>query len=228
MAEYDNEELIRLKGWLASNGAAAAAGILLGVALLLGWYGWHWYSARQDAQAANMYVQVEQGLATDNVTPGLVNVVKSLESDYSGTPYASAAAMALAAYYVQQSKLDPASQHLHWAMKHASEKGMQQIARVRAARVLWAQNKPQAALKLLSADHPAAFDSLYSELEGDIQAAQGNRAAAYKSYQQALKSLPENAPRQSLQQKIAANAPADAQTVNNPAATQSDTASESQ
>lgn len=236
MAEYDNDEMMRLRSWWHSNGTGAAAGVLIAVVVLVGWYGWGWYSNRQAAQAADMYAQVEQGVRTDNVTPGLVNVVKSLENDYSGTPYASAAAMRLAAYYVEQSKLDPASEHLDWAMKHASEPGMQQIARIRAARVLWSQNKPKAALDLLSAQHPPAFDALYRELAGDIQAAQGDRKTAYQSYQQAIKSLPQGAPSQSLEQKMTAVAPADAQNADQnpgdnsgatPNAAQTDTASES-
>jgi len=210
MAEYSNEETARLKGWWASNGTAAVAGVLLGLVILVGWYGWNWYSERQDAQAADLYAQVEQGAASDNITSGLVNVVKSLENDYSGTPYASAAAMTLAAAYVRRDELDKAQTHLDWASDNASEKGMRQIARIRAARVQWAQNKPDAALKRLDAEHPPAFDALYSELAGDIHASQGKRAAAYADYQAAAKSLPQDVPSQMLEQKMAANAPVDA------------------
>lgn len=228
MAEYDDDEVARLRSWWASNGTAAVMGILLGVVVLAGWYGWNWYSNRQDAKAADMYVQIQQGVGAGNITPGLVNSVKSLEDSYSGTPYANAAAMTLAAYYVRNDKLDSAYPHLEWAMNHASEKGMRQIARIRAARVRWAQDKPDAALKLLAAKHPPAFDSLYEELAGDIHAAQGDRTAAHSAYAKALKSLPDNAPRQALQQKMAANAPADAKSAGNaPAATQTDQASDS-
>lgn len=229
MAEYDNDDVARLKSWWSSNGTAAVAGIVLGVVLLAGWYGWSWYSERQDAHAADLYAQIEQGVATKNVTSGLVNGVKSLEDNYAGTAYASAAAMTLAAYYVRKDKLDSAYPHLDWAMQNASEKGMRQIARVRAARVRWAQGKPAAALKLLAAKHPAAFDALYEELTGDIHAAQGDRAAAHSAYAKAIKSLPENASPQALQQKMAANAPADANTAGAvPAAKPTDSMSDSQ
>lgn len=229
MAEYDNDEVARLKQWWSSNGTAAVTGILIGVVLLAGWYGWGWYSNRQDAQAADLYTQIEQGVQADNVTPGVINGVQSLEDDYSGTPYASAGAMTLAAYYVKNDKLDKAYTHLSWAMDNASEKGMRQIARVRAARVAWAQGKPDAALKLLSAKHPPAFDSLFAELTGDIHADQGQREAAHSAYEQALNNLPEDAPRQALQQKLAASAPADENTAgNSPAAKPTDPESDSQ
>lgn len=230
MAEYDDDdEVARLKRWWASNGSAAVFGILLGVVLLGGWYGWNWYNDRQDTHAANLYAQIEQGVSNQNVTSGVVNGVKSLEDDYSGTPYASAGAMTLAAYYVRNDKLDSAYTHLEWAMHNADESGMRQIARIRAARVRWAQGQSDAALKLLAADHPPAFDALYEELTGDIHADRNDRAAAYKAYSQAIEHLPDNAPRKTLQQKMAANAPADAKTAGDaPAATQTDQASNAQ
>lgn len=209
MAEYDNnEELASLSRWWAKNGTAAIIGVLIGLLVIGGWYGWGWYSNRQDAQAADLYAQVQHGIATDNVTGGVDNIVEKLKNDYSRTPYAGAAALAMGGYYVDQNKLGKAEHELDWAMHNAKGKGIAQIATVRKARVLWAENKPDAALKLLNQDHPAAFDSLYAELAGDIHAAQGDRDAARAAYKKALAALPADASKQMLQQKLNANAPA--------------------
>lgn len=209
MAEHDNnEELANLTRWWSRNGTAAIIGVLIGLVAIGGWYAWGWYSNRQDARAADMYAQVQHGISTDNITSGVDNLVSTLESDYSGTPYAGAAALAMAGYYVDQNKLDKAESQLDWAMQNAAGKGIRQIATVRKARVLWARNKPDAALELLGQDHPASFDSLYAELTGDIQAAQGDRQAAHAAYKKALAKLPPDAPKQMLQQKLDQNAPA--------------------
>ncbi|MGB7756667.1 MAG: tetratricopeptide repeat protein [Salinisphaera sp.] len=209
MADYDNnEELASLARWWSKNGTAAIIGVLIGLLAIGGWYAWGWYSNRQDAQAADMYAQVQHGISTHNVTGGIDNIVEKLKNDYSGTPYAGAAALAMAGYYVGQSKLDKAAAELDWATKNADGKGIRQIATVRKARVLWAENKPDAALKLLNQDHPASFDSLYAELAGDIHAAQGDRQAAHAAYEKALAKLPPNAPKQMLQHKLKQNAPA--------------------
>ncbi|MGN8159200.1 YfgM family protein [Salinisphaera sp. RV14] len=211
MADYDdNEELASLTRWWSRNGTAAIIGVLIGLLAIGGWYAWGWYSNRQDAHAADMYAQVQHGISTDNVTAGVDNLVSTLESDYSGTPYAGAAALAMAAYQVHQDKLDKAAAQLDWAMKNAKGEGIRQIAAVRKARVLWAENKPDAALKLLKQDHPASFDSLYAELAGDIHAAQGDRKAAHAAYKKALAKLPPDASRHMLEQKLHQNAPASA------------------
>lgn len=209
MAEFDdNDELARLRQWWASNGAALVIGALVGLLALGGWYGWHWYQNRQAAQAADIYAQIEHGIDTDNVTAGVVDVVGKLEAHYSGTPYAAGAALDIAAYYVKQKQYDKAGKQLDWALNNANNDGIRNIARVRKARVLWAQSKPKAALQLLNTQHPDSFDSLYAELAGDIHAAQGDRTAAYQSYQQALQSLPQDAPSQPLQTKMSNVAPA--------------------
>ncbi|KEZ75847.1 YfgM family protein [Salinisphaera hydrothermalis] len=211
MADYDNnEELASLARWWSKNGTAAIVGVLIGLLAIGGWYAWGWYSNRQDAQAADMYAEVQQGISAQNVTGGIDNIVEKLKSDYSGTPYAGAAALSMASYYVDQKKLDKAAAELDWAIKNADGKGIREIATVRKARVLWAQKKPDAALKLLNRDHPASFDSLFAELAGDIHAAQGDDAAAHAAYKKAMSHLPSDAPKQMLQHKLDQTAPAKA------------------
>lgn len=209
MADYDdNEELANLGRWWSRHGTAAIVGVLIGLLAIGGWYAWGWYSNRQDAQAADMYAKVEHGISTNNVTGGVEHIVDKLKDNYSRTPYAGAATLNMANYYVDQNKLDKAADELDWAMHNADGKGIRQIATVRKARGLWAQHKPDAALSLLDHDHPAAFDSLYAELAGDIHAAQGNRKAAHAAYKKALAGLPSDMPKQMLQHKLNANAPA--------------------
>lgn len=203
MAEFeDNEELAGLIRWWSRNARSVIVGLIIGLIAVGGWYGWHWYRHRQDAQAADMFAKVQHAISTQNVTGGVKHLVDKLKSDYSGTPYAGAAALRLAAYDVGQQHLKEAASQLDWAMEHAEGKGMRSIARARKARVLWAEKKPKAALALLNQNHPAAFNALYAELAGDIQAAEGDVAAAHKSYKTALDSLPPNTPSQLLQRKL--------------------------
>ncbi|MES1927306.1 tetratricopeptide repeat protein [Salinisphaera sp. T31B1] len=210
MAEFDdNEELTRFKHWWSGNGAAVVIGLAIGIVVILGWQGWRWYQNNQAMSAANIYQQVERGVASGQVNDTVVKIVGQLQDDYSGTPYAADASMRLAGYYVQQKDYDKAREQLDWAMNNASREGIRNIARVRAARLAWTQGNADAALKLLDADHPESFDALYAELAGDIHAEQGDREAAYKAYQVALESLPPDTPRQPLETKLADNAPAD-------------------
>lgn len=220
MADYDNAELATARRWWQNNAGPAIVGIIVGIVLIGGWYGYDWYQTRQSTEAAKLYAQVATGIQADNVTGGLVNEVDRLQDDYSGTPYAAAGAMSLARYYVQQDAFDKARQRLTWAHENANDAGIRAIAGVRAARVEWAQNNAGAALALLDDDHPASFDALYNELAGDIHMAQGDRNAAHKAYQSALDTLPQDVARQPLVEKASAAAPLD--TANTQPSTSSD------
>jgi len=210
MAEFDNDEMSRLKRWWEGNGSALVIGVIVGLAVIIGWQGWNWYQNRQAAQAADIYQQVEQGMAGDSVDDNVLATVDRLKNDYSGTPYAADAALRLAGYYVEQQDYDKAREQLVWVSDNAANEGVGHIARVRAARLLWTQDKPDEALSLLDTDHPPAFDALYAETRGDILAARGDREGAYKAYQVALESLPPDIASRALETKIADNAPADA------------------
>lgn len=209
MAEFDdNDEVQKFRQWWASNGTSIVIGVLIAVLVVGGWYGWQWYTARQNTTAAHMYAEVQYGIASDQVTAGVENVYAKLKSDYSGTPYAGAATLLMSAYQMHKKHFDKAANELDWAMHHAKGAGIRQVATVRKARVLWAENKPKAALELLGKPHPAAFDSLFAELAGDIHAAEGDRKAAHQSYEKALAALPSGASNAVLERKLRMYAPA--------------------
>ncbi|MES1939880.1 hypothetical protein T5B8_06541 [Salinisphaera sp. T5B8] len=210
MSEFDNDEMNGLKRFWESNGSALMIGVVLGLAVIVGWQGWQWYQQRQATQAADVYQQVEQGLAGDSVDDSTLDAVARLKADYAGTPYAADAALRLAGIYVEQQDYDKAREQLGWASENAANEGVAHIARVRMARLLWTQDKPDDALALLDQAHPDAFNALYAEARGDILAARGDREGAYKAYQIALESLPADIASRALETKIADNAPADA------------------
>lgn len=212
MAEFDNEEANRLKRWWDDNGTAMVIGVSIGLLVVIGWQGWQWYQDRQAAAAAELYPQVEQAIANDQIDNTAVGLVDRLKSDYAGTPYAANAALRLAAYYVERDDYAKAREQLNWVMNNAANEGVAHIARVRAARLAWTQGQPDEALRLLDAAHPPSFVPLYAEVAGDIHAAQGDREAAHAAYQRALSSLPPGMPRRELESKLAYTAPAEPDT----------------
>ena len=210
MAEFDdNAQLTRFRQWWSANGTSILIGGLVGIVVIVGWQAWNWHAGNQAAEAASIYQQVDHGVATDQVNDTVVGVVSQLQQDYAGTPYAVDASLRLAGYYVAQQEYDKALELIQWVIDNGNNEGLRHVARVRAARLLWTQEQPDKALELLSVEHPASFDTLYAELAGDIHAAEGDREAAFKSYQVALETLPPDMPSDSLQTKRDDNAPAD-------------------
>lgn len=216
MAQFDdNDELARLKQWWANNGRGLIAGVALGCLIVAGWYGWNWYQARQARQAATLYEQVSVALKRDKLTAGAQDAIKRLKSDYTGTPYAVAAAMALGHYRVKNGVKNndegKASSQFAWAAKHARNDGMHDLARAREARALWHEGKAEKALKVLQSNKPApGFASLYAEIEGDILLAQGKRQRAHAAYEKALAKRSRYAPTRQLKAKLQLTTPAEA------------------
>jgi predicted negative regulator of RcsB-dependent stress response len=75
------------------------------------------------------------------------------------------------------------------------------IARLRLARVLIADGELDAAVAVVNqAESGSAFDALFTEVQGDIQHARGDLAAASDAYRQALAAMSPGSPERELLQ----------------------------
>jgi predicted negative regulator of RcsB-dependent stress response len=92
---------------------------------------------------------------------------------------------------------------LQWVIDHAKDSQSQDLARLHLAGVLLDEKNYAEALKLLSAKHDVAFESLYSDLKGDVLAIQGKPDEARTAYRTALDKLPkDNAARSIIEIKL--------------------------
>lgn len=204
MAESYNEDddLQRLKDWWRQNGLALILGVGAGLGGILAWQGWHMYVDRQGLAAAGHYAELQAALDRDQLGEPVEKAISALRADYPGTPYAAQGAMLYARALVDAERYDEAMAQLRWVVDYGDQAGLRHVARVRLARLLWAQDKTEQALGLLEHNPPDAFVSLYQELAGDIHAASGNRAAAQTAYGNALEHLPADADAAPLQRKL--------------------------
>lgn len=198
----DEEEQVEdLKRWFNENWKSLAAGLALGLALVGGWQGWTKYRDGRSAAASQLYGDLNKALQlskADEAKP----IADKLKDKYANTPYATLAALQLAANAANAQKLDEAAAELAWAAEHGSEKPLRQLARLRQARVLFGQGKTDEALKLVDQDG-GEYAALYSELRGDIAYTKGDRDTARTAYQAALDKLEADAANSArLQQKL--------------------------
>lgn len=203
MSHFDDEaQAADLKKWISENWTALVAGLVIGLGAIFGWEGWQRYQAQQAAQASQIFEDMKEAYAGSKADEAQ-KLGERLLTDYAGTPYSAAAALKLAAVAVEADKLEEASARLSWVVANSSDEGLRQLARLRHARVLWAQNKLDEALAQINTE-PGAYAALYEELRGDIKLTQGDRAAARAAYQKALAAAEANdrASRESIQRKL--------------------------
>jgi predicted negative regulator of RcsB-dependent stress response len=196
----DDEKLAEVKKWWGENGGSIITGVVLGLAVLFGGKAWFAYQERNAETASNIYTTLMTAL--EGGDEQVVNErAAMLISDYSSTPYAALAALALARINIEADELEAAQSRLQWVMDNSDSDTMRDTARLRMARVLVAMGSLDAATSLLDqATTGTPFDPLYTEVRGDIDVARGDRAAANKAYQAALDATASDSPGRHLLQ----------------------------
>lgn len=195
----EQEQVEALKKWWKENGKAVLAGVVLGLGILFGGRAWIDYRDTQAEKASGQYAQLmaakERGDAAMAVQKG-----EEILKDYSSTPYAALAALALAEVKREQGDLAAARTQLQWVTDNAKQAGIKHVARLRLGRVLISEGNPDAALALVPAGDAEGFTAAYEELKGDAYVAKGDVAQARTAYQRALDALEPAAPNRALLQ----------------------------
>ena len=199
MEKYQTEEqqVQAIKDWWKANGRSVIAGLLIGFGAIGGYRYWTQYQTTQSEQASLIYVQVVASVANADSETAFQQG-QNLITNYSGTPYAGLAALSLAKLALDKSDNTTAATQLRWILDNSSDAGLQHIARVRLARVLAADNKPDLALSLLNETDTSGFTTLYQEARGDILFQQGKTNEAAAEYNKALADLEMNPERRRI------------------------------
>jgi predicted negative regulator of RcsB-dependent stress response len=197
---YEEEaQAEQLKRWWNENWKSLAAGLVLGLAVIVGWEGYKRYQLQQADQASQLYDDLKAALAAHK-NDAAVALGDKLVKEFQRTPYAVSAAFYLAQISVDQNKLDDAVTRLQWVTTQSKDEGLRDLAKLRLAKVLWQQKKTDDALKLLDGEH-GGYNALFAELRGDIKLSQNDRAAARTAYEQAL-TQSEGPNRELIQRKL--------------------------
>ncbi len=212
--ETEEQKIADLKKWWSENATSIIFGVALGLAGVFGSKAWFGYQQGQSERAATIYTVMMQGLDEGN-RQRVSERADTLITQYSSTPYASLAALALAKIQSQDGDLDAAGSQLQWVLDNGKVDVVNDTARLRLARVLIAQQRLDEAEALLAQPRSTtAFDNLYDEVAGDIHSARDNAAGASESYQRALAATPANNPGYQLLQLKYENVRTDSNVMN--------------
>ena len=187
MSEYLNEDdqVEALKRWWKENGKAVIGGAILGLAVVGGWQGWQKYSTAQ-AERASAYFQQFLQAAQAGDSAAARQQGERLLGEFGKSAYAVLAALELARIDYADGKSAEAQTQLRWVMANADEPGLQALARLRLARLLFDADDLDGAAELLGTADSAAFAGEMAMLRGDIARARGDLAGARSAYEEAL------------------------------------------
>ena len=198
----EQEKVDELKAWWKKNGTTMLLAVAVFVAVAAGLQWWRVYQNNQQGQAALAYEAVQNGVQSKDIKR-IRDAAGQLIDKYPATPYASRAALLAAGANYELGDAKSAKSQLQWVTEHAKEEGARDIARLRLAGILLDEKKYEDAMKTLEASHEKTFDGLFSDLKGDVLAAQGKMADARVAYRAALEKTDEkSAYRQAVQMKL--------------------------
>ena len=196
----EEQQIEAFKKWWKENGSSIITGLLLGLAILFGARSWFAYQERTAENASDIYTSLMSALNSGD-TLAVTQKAGMLIADFSGTPYASLAAMAVARVKLEEDELEAARAQLQWALDNAGSDVIRETARLRLVRVLIAEGKYADAEAMINqAEASEAFEPLYRELRGDIHFARGDTASARAEYEHALAAMTPDMPERQLVQ----------------------------
>jgi predicted negative regulator of RcsB-dependent stress response len=181
----DDEQLEAVKHLIAEYAPWLIGGVLVGAAVFFGIRYFQNYTNERAYKAAAEFSALTVSLQSSDHTRSR-QIADGLIKDYASSPYADQAQLTLARLDVDEGRLDQAIVPLTQVMNDSKDTELRQIARLRLARVLTAEGKPDEAIKTLADPVPAAFAARYHEVRGDAYLAKKDNSHAVSEYQAAL------------------------------------------
>lgn len=184
----EQQQIELFKQWWKKNGKLVILLAVFAIVVNVGWQVWRHHREKVLAHASDHFEWLLDGVVSNN--PLVVQTqTRYILKRYPHTPYALLAALTQARQAVYDNDLPGAEEKLLWVMDHANNKALKQVARLRAARVILAENKADKALALLNTVDDANYYPAIEALKGDIYLAMGQREEARDAYKKAVQSL---------------------------------------
>lgn len=190
----EKEQIEAMRSWWRENGRWIISGLALGIALLLGFNYWNSQKAREAVEASAAYESLLSEVAAGDAEAAREKAAE-LQENYGSTAYAAQARLAMAKLYMDKGRDEDAAAELRALVESDSTDATQavMVGRLRLAKILLYQDKPQEAIDLLQGYRDTAFAGRYSETLGDAYVALGQADDAREAYTVALADDP-NAP----------------------------------
>lgn len=181
--ETEEQQIEAFRAWFKKRGKLLLISTICILSIILGVQYWqHHMAVRQDV-ASQVYQAMMVAIdKQDQITA--TSKAKYLSTEYESCVYGTIAKLYLAKMAVQDHKLDEAKPYLESVIKNVRHVEFQDSARLRLAKILFAQGKTQEALKLLNKNV-----TLFQELKADILMSQNKSKEAHELYKLAQQAM---------------------------------------
>ncbi len=181
----EKEQIDKIRAWWSDYGLYVIGGVVLGAAILFGINYYQTQRVTAEVSASALYDEL-----TEHVTGGDLEAAETtaaeLDSEYGNSSYAVQSKLAMARLYMDKNRDQDAAKALNDLLAMNGHEHLKHVARVRLAKILLYQGKPEEVLSLLEGQENAAFAARYAEELGDAYVALGRFDDARASYQAAL------------------------------------------
>ncbi len=181
----EDEQLDAIKTWWKRYNGIVIVSISVVMLTISGFRYWTWHDAKITQQASNTYEQLMLAFSNQD-NKGVRGYAQSLLTEYSQTVYADAARLTLAKRYVAREKYAQAREELGYVALHSKMPALQQVAKIRLARLMVADKSYDSALNELVNVNDPAYLPIVNELKGDIYTATGRYSEAVSFYREAI------------------------------------------
>lgn len=181
----EKEQIEVIRSWWRENGRYVISGIVIGAGLLFGWSYWNAQQREARTEASSAYESLLAEVA-DNDVSAAEAAAGRLYDEFDSTVYALQARLAMSRLYMDVGRDENAAGELRQLLASKRAPEMALVARLRLARILLYQDKPDEVVPLLEGYRDTAFAARYSEALGDAYLAQGRIEDASEAYTAAL------------------------------------------
>ena len=199
--QSEKDQIEEMRAWWAEYGRYVIAGVVLAVGLLVGYNQYQGNKLEAQVEASQLYELLAVNVSDGNVEEADA-AADELATDYANTSYAALSKLAMARLYMDKSRDQDAATALRELDAMRGNRELRHVGRLRLARILLYQDKPQEVIDLLTTQEDPAFKGLYSEALGDAYAALGQIEAAAEAYRVALADTTQTVNRGIVQMKL--------------------------
>ena len=181
----EKEQIDAMRSWWQENGRYVISGIVLGVAILVGWNRWQNHQQVTRLEASALYESLVSEV-DDGDLDASEAAAQDLYENYTSTTYADLARLAMAKLYMEKGRDQDAADTLNALLATRANVELQMVGRLRLAKVYLYQDKHQEVIEVLSGFEDTSFSARFDELLGDAYAALGQISEATAAYGRAM------------------------------------------